>query len=138
MWILRESGVNGCFGCAEISDSLEGLGRRIARHPYLVITLSVIFATVWGTVFFRFSVENRRIETLYTPKNAQSVRDKEYALAKFGQPPQEVSERFNMKHEHIPIAAIIVHVLCHVYNCRGSVQYPNVPAVTDALPNLSN
>lgn len=82
--------VNGVHAGAGISGSMEGLGRAVARRPYLVISLSVIFAVVWGTVFACFSVENRRIETLYTPKDAQSMQDKAYTLAEFGQPPQEV------------------------------------------------
>lgn len=80
-----------CCACSEISKTFEGVGRTIARHPYLVIVLSVVFAAIWGTVYFQFAEEDKELESLYTPFSAESVKDREYFLSMYGEPSQPVS-----------------------------------------------
>lgn len=98
-WVWSWDEADVCCVCTEISKTFEGLGRTIARHPYLVITLSVVFTAIWGTVYFQFAEEDKDLEGLYTPFGAQSVKDREYFLSKYGEPPRHVSVKNLIKME---------------------------------------
>ncbi|KAG2500556.1 hypothetical protein HYH03_001327 [Edaphochlamys debaryana] len=58
------------------------LGVRVARRPWLVISLAALVTLACCAGFIKFSVEEDA-EKLYTPQNAPSFTDKEYVEAAY-------------------------------------------------------
>lgn len=83
----------------------------MARRPYLVIIISVVFTIVCTAAFFGLFEQELDSEDLYTPGNAQSFDDRDYSVGIFGSPAEEVS-KVNSYFHHFPQICCVSEITC--------------------------
>lgn len=75
---------------AGITQSFTKIGRFVARRPYAVIIATLAVTAVLGTFIVVDFEEEKDLEDLYTPKRAQSFKDREFVLSQYSNQPMEV------------------------------------------------
>lgn len=94
---------------AEIALTFAKLGRCVAKWPYTILGVCLLFTVGCGVCFGFLFEQELDNEDLYTPTNAQSFSDMHFVVNTFGQPGEEVVCCLN------PTADRLISNVSHLY-----------------------